>query len=72
MNSFPCLLHFIAFFEVVRGCPRVKAKCSILLRILVNYPSVFVYIWKTAGKIIHIILNAWQELCWPINTFYKV
>lgn len=54
MNSFPCLLHFIAFFEVVRGCPRVKAKCSILLRILVNHPSFFVYIWKTAGKIIHI------------------
>lgn len=72
MNSFPCLLHFIAFFEVVRGCPRVKAKCSILLRILVNHPSFFVYIWKTAGKIIHITLNAWQELCRPINTFYKV
>ena len=32
--------------------------------------SVFVYSRETAEKIVHIALNAWQESCWPVNTFY--
>ena len=64
------------FDKVLRYCtsfigPLVGPSNPCHFLIQVNHAIGFVYIRATAGKIVHITLNAWQESCWPVNTYQK-